>query len=167
MEGGKEERVSDFDTMWHTTESCVLTLLLTQLFQVLQDPCVGHDTLIQCTREGSFWGQRVVDGYHWSLQVTRPNTKVGLGDWEEWGKGRGQGRGTEEWNERMKTERRERERRERERRERREGRGEKGEERRETERKEGINEQSHARTPQDVLCLIPRPHQLCWSGRYL
>ena len=68
----------------------MLTLLLTQLFQVLQDPCVGHDTLIQCTRKGSFGGQRVVDGYHWSLKVTRPNTKVGLGDWEvgrEWGRG--------------------------------------------------------------------------------
>ena len=70
-----------------------IVIPLTQLFQVLQDPCIGHDTLIQCTRKGSFWRQRVVDGYHWSLQVTRPNAKIRLGDWEEGREGGGRERG--------------------------------------------------------------------------
>ena len=46
---------------------------------MLQDPGVGHDTLIEGTGEGSLWCQGVLDGHHRSVQLTRPDTEIGLG----------------------------------------------------------------------------------------
>jgi len=45
---------------------------------MLHDPGIGHDTLIEGTREGSLWCQGVVNGHHWGVQLARPDTEVGL-----------------------------------------------------------------------------------------
>ena len=45
---------------------------------MLQDPGVGHDTLVEGTGEGSLWCQGVFNGHHRCVKLTRPDTEVGL-----------------------------------------------------------------------------------------